>query len=281
MKASVKSNQTKKFAVLDLPSSNVDHTAAMADSSNKGRDQGKSRATKESGARMENTGHIGGEFRVQENPEFLATRAAIFDRFLAESEAAIQERPDEVIQITLPDGTVKEGVAFKTSPYDVALSIAKGLADSIIIARVVYTRRLEDDLIVACDNDEEDQATQDQDSAVPSAIAAASLAAAANSSVAGELWDITRPLVGDCQLKLLKFDSEDGKTVFWHSSAHLLGAALEAVLGCHLTIGPALQNGFYYDAYMGNNSVADETLKKIDAKASELCKKKHPFQVRD
>lgn len=283
MKSSVKSNQTKKFAVLDLPSSNVDHTAAAAGggTSSKGREQGKGRATKESGARMENTGgHIGGEFRVQENPEFLATRAAIFDRFLAASEAAVEERAEEAIQITLPDGTVKTGVAFKTSPYDVALSIAKGLADSIIIARVVYTRRLEDDLIVACDNDEEDKPSgEGEDSGVPSAIAAASLAAAANSSTAGELWDITRPLVGDCTLKLLKFDSEDGKTVFWHSSAHLLGAALESVLGCHLTIGPALQNGFYYDAYMGNTSVADETLKKIDAKASELCKKKHPFQV--
>jgi threonyl-tRNA synthetase len=287
MKSSVQSNETKKFAVLDLPSLKVDHTTATtattatgasgANGANgKSRDGGKTRATKESGARMENTGHIGGDFKIQENPEFLTTRLAIFDRFLAESQALEEQRPEEEISITLPDGTVKSGTAFKTSPYDVALSIAKGLADSIIIARVVYTRRLEADVIVACDNDEEEGKGEDE--GVPSAIAAAALASASNNTKEGELWDITRPLVGDCKLTLLKFDSEDGKTVFWHSSAHLLGAALEAVLGCHLTIGPALQNGFYYDAYMGDNSVADETLKKIDAKASELCKKKHPFQ---
>lgn len=270
----MKSNPTKKFAVLDLPSVSVDHVASA--DHGKSREQGKSRATKESGARMANTGHIGGPFTVRENPEFLATRAALFDQFLAESERKTQERPDEPISITLPDGTVKSGLAFKTSPYDVALSIAKGLADSIIIAKVAYTRRLEEDTIVACDNDEEETSAEDQ--ANVSALTAASQSALSSKADDGELWDITRPLVGDCHLKLLKFDSEEGKTVFWHSSAHILGAALESVLGCHLTIGPALQNGFYYDAYMGNNSVADETLKKIDSKASEICKKKYPFQ---
>jgi threonyl-tRNA synthetase len=141
------------------------------------------------------------------------------------------DRPDEAISITLPDGTVKSGVAFKTSPYDVALSIAKGLADSIIIARVVYTRRLENDSVVACDNDEEEASCDT--SGVPSAIAAAALAAASTKATEGELWDITRPLVGDCKLTLLKFDSDEGKTVFWHSSAHLLGAALEV---CHVCV---------------------------------------------
>jgi hypothetical protein len=63
----------------------------------------------------------------------------------------------------------------------------------------------------------------------------------------GQLWDLTRPLIGDCMLTLLKFDSDtdganshagsDSKTVFWHSSAHILGAALESVFGAHLTIG--------------------------------------------
>ncbi|CAE7309199.1 ths1, partial [Symbiodinium microadriaticum] len=179
------------------------------------------------------TGHIGGPFEICANTQFLAEREAIFNRFLAESEAAIAARGDEEIAITLPDGTVKQGVAFKTTPYDIAMSISKGLANSIIIAKVHYTRRLEADAIVACDAAEEEAPHEKR--VVED----------------GELWDITRPLVG---------------------------AALENTLGVHLTIGPALQNGFYYDAYMGENSISDETLKKIDSQAMAVCKKKYPFQ---
>jgi threonyl-tRNA synthetase len=66
--------------------------------------------------------------------------------------------------------------------------------------------------------------------------------------------------------------------VFWHSSAHVLGAALEGVYGSHLTVGPALQDGFYYDSFMGGQSIAEDDLQKIDAKANELCKQKHDFK---
>lgn len=58
-----------------------------------------------------------------------------------------------------------------------------------------------------------------------------------------------------------------------------MGAAIEATFGAHLTIGPPLQSGFYYDAYIGgNNNLNEEDLKKIESKADEICKKKHPFQ---
>jgi threonyl-tRNA synthetase len=53
----------------------------------------------------------------------------------------------------------------------------------------------------------------------------------------GELWDMHRPFEGSCVLKLLKFDDEEGKMVFWHSSAHVLGEVLERVFGSYLTIG--------------------------------------------
>jgi threonyl-tRNA synthetase len=170
---------------------------------------------------MENTGHIGGPFQMTERPQFLTERENIFQRFWSENEAHVANLPDQEITITLPDGTVKNGIAFKTTPYDIALSISKGLADNVIIAKVLYSRRLEADSIVACDQEDEQL----------------SVAAGAE----GELWDLTRPLVGDCVLRLLKFDDPEGKTVFWHSSAHVLGAALEVSMGVHLTIGPALQ----------------------------------------
>lgn len=66
--------------------------------------------------------------------------------------------------------------------------------------------------------------------------------------------------------------------MFWHSSAHVLGAAIEDIYGAHLTIGPPLISGFYYDSYMGNNSLGDESLKLIESKAADITKKKHPFQ---
>ncbi|GFH25676.1 AA_TRNA_LIGASE_II domain-containing protein, partial [Haematococcus lacustris] len=70
--------------------------------------------------------------------------------------------------------------------------------------------------------------------------------------VDGRPWDLTRPLEGDCALKLFSFEDAEGKEAFWHSSAHLLGQALELEFGVDLTIGPALEEGFYYDCYMGD-----------------------------
>jgi threonyl-tRNA synthetase len=67
-----------------------------------------------------------------------------------------------------------------------------------------------------------------------------------------DLWDLTRPLEGDCKLELFKFDSPEGKKVFWHSSSHVLGQALEIKYGCSLCIGPPTEEGFYYDAAMGD-----------------------------
>jgi threonyl-tRNA synthetase len=116
--------------------------------------------------------------------------------------------------------------------------------------------------IIACDEDDEASASKAQAETVSE----------------GELWDMNRPLIGDCKLQLLKFDDPEGKTVFWHSSAHVLGAAIEGVYGAHLTIGPPLTNGFYYDSFMGEHTVPDEDLKKIESKAMEVCKAKHSFQ---
>ena len=74
------------------------------------------------------------------------------------------------------------------------------------------------------------------------------------------LWDMTRPLVGPvAKLEFLKFaDDKEAKTVFWHSSAHMLGEALEHLYGCKLTIGPPLAGGFYYDSYMGSDAFREE-----------------------
>ena len=79
------------------------------------------------------------------------------------------------------------------------------------------------------------------------------------------LWDMTRPLVGSVsKMEFLKFeDDNDARTVFWHSSAHILGEALERLYGSRLTIGPPLAGGFYYDSYMGESS-SDGAFKEDD-----------------
>ena len=64
------------------------------------------------------------------------------------------------------------------------------------------------------------------------------------------LWDLDRPLEGDCNIELLNFDSREGKEVFWHSTAHVLGEAMERrYVGC-LCYGPPIESGFYYDMHM-------------------------------
>ena len=69
-----------------------------------------------------------------------------------------------------------------------------------------------------------------------------------SAKVNDEVWDATRPLTADCHLKLLTWNDDDGKQTMWHSSAHLMAEALEALYpGAKFAIGPAIENGFYYD----------------------------------
>lgn len=65
--------------------------------------------------------------------------------------------------------------------------------------------------------------------------------------VDGELWDLNRPLEGDCNVTLISFHSPEGREVFWHSSAHCLGEACECEFGCFLSHGPPTPQGFFYD----------------------------------
>ncbi|EIW79924.1 threonyl-tRNA synthetase [Coniophora puteana RWD-64-598 SS2] len=65
--------------------------------------------------------------------------------------------------------------------------------------------------------------------------------------VDGTLWDLERPLEASCKLVLLDFESDEGKRVFWHSSAHVLGESAERHYGCHLCIGPPTEDGFFYE----------------------------------
>jgi threonyl-tRNA synthetase len=97
-------------------------------------------------------------------------------------------------------------------------------------------------------------------------------------SVNGDVWDLTRPITTNASIKLFKWDDPEGKHAFWHSSAHLMAEALEALYpGVKFGIGPAIENGFYYDVDLGGVSVSDADLPKIEAKMLELLKSRSPY----
>jgi threonyl-tRNA synthetase len=100
--------------------------------------------------------------------------------------------------------------------------------------------------------------------------------------VNGEVWDATRPINNDATLKLLTWDEKDAKSTFWHSSAHLMAEALEALYpGVKLGIGPSIENGFYYDIDLGDRTINEEELKKVEAKMKELAKNNSAYLRED
>lgn len=140
--------------------------------------------------------------------------------------------PQEAITITLPDGNKKQGTSFTTTPLDVAKMISNQLAKQIIVSQVRYPGGRVATLDDALQNPEEEK------------------------GAVGDGWmdyDVTRPLEGNCELKLFKFEDDKGRETFWHSSAHVLGETLELEFGVHLTHGPPTSEGFFYDSYSGKD----------------------------
>ncbi|CAD7676202.1 unnamed protein product [Nyctereutes procyonoides] len=96
--------------------------------------------------------------------------------------------------------------------------------------------------------------------------------------VNGELWDLDRPLEGDSTLELLTFDNEEAQAVYWHSSAHILGEAMELYYGGHLCYGPPIENGFYYDMFIEDRAVSSTELSALENICKTIIKEKQPFE---
>lgn len=140
----------------------------------------------------------------------------------------------QLINITLPDGTVKE-YEKGTTGLQIASSISEGLARNVLGAKVN-----------------------------------------------GEVWDATRSINQDSTLQLLTWNDSDGKNTFWHSSAHLLAEALEALYpGVKLGIGPPIDTGFYYDVDFGDHTLEGAELEQIEAKMIELARQKNIYVRKD
>jgi len=136
------------------------------------------------------------------------------------------------IKVTLPDGTVKDGIKNKTSPMDIAMAISENLAKKALVALVN-----------------------------------------------GKEWDMERPLEADCSLKICDFESLEGKMVLWHSTAHMLGEAMEYKYKGELCIGPPLEEGgFYYDMHTHGLTVTDADFKDLENRVDKIAKSKRTFQ---
>lgn len=144
------------------------------------------------------------------------------------------------INITFPDGSVKPYEKGVTG-YDIAMSISPRLASEVLAVSV----KPADDHTVG----------------------------------AGTTIDLTRPINEDCSIRLLKWEDDEGKKVFWHSSSHLMAEALEALYpGVKFGIGPAIENGFYYDVDLGGRTLTDADFPKIEKKMLEFAREGQSFE---
>ena len=100
--------------------------------------------------------------------------------------------------------------------------------------------------------------------------------------VNGEVWDLARPITEDSSIKILTWNDKNGKSAFWHSSAHLMAEALETLYpGVKFGIGPPIDNGFYYDIDLGDRPFGDDDLLAVENKMKELAKRDSVYSRRD
>ncbi|MGN6211776.1 threonine--tRNA ligase [Parafilimonas sp.] len=97
-------------------------------------------------------------------------------------------------------------------------------------------------------------------------------------NVNGKTWDATRPITEDATVKLLKWEDPEGKSTFWHSTAHLMAEAVESMFpGVKFWVGPPVDNGFYYDMDLGDKKITEEDLRVLEKKMNELAKQNNPY----
>lgn len=217
-----------------------------------------------------NQGKIGGPFKKTHSPAFLDERAAYFDGIYAEQQAIIaaSEKPD--ITITLKDGKEIKGKAFETTPSTIAKIIFKKVPEKFMAAKVVYTKKYTSELTKLgdfVDAEAEEHEAGEMD-----------CCGGHEDKVKFEIVDLERPLEGDCTFELIEFDCPEGREVFWHSSAHILGQALEITYGVHLCNGPPLKNGFFYDSYMGDEKISQDNFAEIEKAFAKVVAEKQVFQ---
>jgi threonyl-tRNA synthetase len=102
-------------------------------------------------------------------------------------------------------------------------------------------------------------------------------------TINGQVWDATRPITSDATLKLLTWSDAEGKSTFWHSSAHLMAEAVESLFpGAKFWVGPAVDTGgFYYDMDLGGRQITEDDLRKLEVKMAELTKENEIYRRKE
>ncbi|SBT77141.1 threonine--tRNA ligase, putative [Plasmodium ovale] len=214
---------------------------------------------------------------IGENPDFVKERLEKYNDLKEKKKQNAElwvsgESGKKKINIELLDGSIKEGECHVTTPFQIALSISKKLAEEAIVAKVTYVEPVEQELCDIENEEEQHQGQQQEEGAPPSGNGQGRKG---KSSI---LWDMGVPLLGSCQIEFLSMENEEAKKVFWHSSAHILGSSLEKLFGGYLTIGPSLKEGFYYDIFLGNFSITNDHYKKIEEEFNRLVKENVNFE---
>lgn len=178
----------------------------------------------------------GGDPTGQQGPDYIAHRLSVWEAALAARKTADMQISDpsteKAIKVTLPDGSVKDGIAAKTTPMDIAMGISQTLGRKALVA-----------------------------------------------VVNGEQWDMLRALKEDCSLKICDFQTSEGKSVLWHSTAHMLGEALEYKYKGELCIGPPLEDGFYYDIHLHDGEkVTEGDFDDLNKRVDRIAKQKRIFE---
>src|SRR5690606_26240616 len=102
-----------------------------------------------------------------------------------------------------------------------------------------------------------------------------------SASFGGETVEANTPLTTNGSLILYTWNNDEGKKAFWHSTSHILAQALEELYpGVKLTIGPAIDNGFYYDVDFGEHSISEKDFPAIEAKILDIARGKHDYKMR-
>ena len=121
---------------------------------------------------------------------------------------------------------------------------------------------------------EQGSSAMDIAKAISEGLARRILAAEVN----GEVWDLSRPIKNDASIKFLTWEDANGKSTFWHSSAHLMAEAVEDTFpGVKFWVGPPVEKGFYYDIDLGDNVITETDLVKLEKKMAELSKQNNPY----
>ena len=219
------------------------------------------RATKGTEHSISTNKKIGGEFKKEENASFIKERSELWDKLYSAQEEKNKSLPQEKIKIILQDGKEIEGISNITTPYQVAEKhTKKSELKEFLVAKVIYSKKITETQIVNVEDEQQEEKCSEKP------------------KENFELWDLHRPLIGDCKIEFCNFETKEGKNTFWHSSAHLLGSAIETLFGAKLCIGPALEEGFYYDSFMGNYVIDPlNDYKKLDEQVKKNSQGNHPF----